>query len=189
MRRPAAAVPQCSKQEQNPVLHQSPPAPNQHPFCFQCGELPGFGRGVANPYGMIESKDNGDKPTTAVEWEELSQQVMLDRRKCRRVPLAFPIQVFGFDPTGRLFSEMTTTCDISETGCKFHLIAPVESGAIIAIRLLSGRKDKSPGKPLLFHIVWVARKADGCTVGAVQLQGENLWPMAFPPNKQASPSP
>jgi hypothetical protein len=154
--------------------------------------MPGNARlwqGGANPYGMMESKDNGDKPPTAVEWEELSQQVMLDRRKCRRIPLAFPIEVFGFDPTGHLFSEMTTTSDISETGCKFHLIAPVEPGAVVAIKLLSCRKDKSPSKPLLFHIVWVARKADGCTVGAAQLQGANLWPMAFPPNKQASAAP
>lgn len=141
----------------------------------------------------MESKENAANrkgPTTAVEWEELSQEAMQDRRKCRRVPLAFPIEVMGFDPTGRLFSEMTSTSDISETGCRFLLKTQVEPGAVVAIKLLSRRKDTfPPSKPLLFQIIWVAREADGCTVGAAQLQGENLWPMAFPPNKQPKASP
>ena len=50
------------------------------------------------------------------EWELLSREVMQDRRKGKRVCLTFPIEVSGFDRSGRLFSERTVTQDISEAG-------------------------------------------------------------------------
>lgn len=130
-----------------------------------------------------------EKTETQTDWEALSQEVGQERRKCKRVPLAFPIEVSGFDRTGRLFSECTTTRDVSDTGCRFQLKTQVQCGDVVAIKLLSRKKDQlPPSKPLLFQIAWVAAEADGWDAGALQLQQENIWHMAFPPSKRPKPS-
>ena len=123
------------------------------------------------------------------EWEALSRQVMQDRRKGKRVPLAFPIEVSGLDRSGRMFSEKTSTCDISEVGCRFLVKTQLERGDVVAIKLISRTNGHAPeSKPLLFQIVWVNCEADGWAVGALQLQKENLWHVAFPPHPQPKTS-
>ena len=127
---------------------------------------------------------------TETDWEELSQEAQKDRRKGKRVPLAFPIEVSGFDSTGRLFAECTATSNISESGCRFQVKTQLERGDVVAIKLLSRRNDLAPAsKPLLFQIVLVAREAEGWTAGALQLESENLWHMAFPSSNLPKPSP
>jgi hypothetical protein len=122
---------------------------------------------------------------TLTEWDKLSQEVQQDRRKGKRVPLTFPIEVSGFDHTARLFSERTKTTDISEVGCRFQMKRPLSPGDVVAIKLLSRRNEKSPAsKPLLFQIMWVQREPDGWIAGALKLQPENIWHVAFPPANQ-----
>ena len=133
--------------------------------------------------------EESEKMRAETDWEELSQEALKDRRKGKRVPLAFPIEVSGFDPTGRLFAECTTTSNISESGCRFQVKTQLERGDVVAIKLLSRRNDLAPAsKPLLFQIVWVAREAEGWTAGALQLESENLWHMAFPSSNLPKPS-
>ncbi len=123
------------------------------------------------------------------EWEALSQEVMQDRRKGKRVPLAFPIEVSGFDRTGRMFCEKTLTRDISEAGCRFLVKTQLERGDVVAIKLIGRTNGHAPeSKPLLFQIVWVSPEADGWAAGALQLQKANLWHMAFPPHPQPKTS-
>jgi hypothetical protein len=130
-----------------------------------------------------------EKTGTQTEWEALSQEVMEDRRRYKRVPLAFPIEVSGFGRTGRLFTECTTTSNISKTGCRFLLKTQVSRGDVVAIKVLSRREDHSPAsKPLLFQIICVVPEEEGWSVGALQLQPENLWHMAFPQNNPSKPS-
>jgi len=125
-----------------------------------------------------------EKKGTRTEWEALSQEVMQDRRRCKRVPLAFPIEASGFNRMGRLFTECTTTSDISETGCRFQLKTQVSPGDVVAIKLSSRRNHSPASKPLLFQVIWVAGEEEGWSVGALQLQRENLWHMAFPLSNQ-----
>ncbi len=130
-----------------------------------------------------------EKMRAETDWEELSQEALKDRRKGKRVPLAFPIEVSGFDSTGRLFAEYTTTSNISESGCRFQVQTQLERGDIVAIKLLSRRNDLAPAsKPLLFQIAWVTQEAEGWTAGALQLESENLWHMAFPSSNLPKPS-
>lgn len=119
------------------------------------------------------------------DWDKLSREVQQDRRRGKRVPLTFSIEVSGFDPTARLFSERTKTSDISEVGCRFRVKTPLSRGDVVAIKLLSRGNEQSPaGKPLLFQIVWVRHDPDGWTVGALKLQPENIWHVTFPPTNQ-----
>ncbi len=133
-------------------------------------------------------KPNG-KMSAASDWEAMSREAMEDRRQGKRVPLAFNIEVSGFDHTGRMFSERTVTADVSEAGCRFRLTAQVKRGDVVAIRLIR-RKASDPGrsKPLLFQIAWVARERGGWVAGALKLQPENMWHVTFPPKQPKPPT-
>ncbi len=123
------------------------------------------------------------------EWAELTKLVMEDRRKGKRVPLAFPIEVSGFDRNGRHFSETTKTFDISEAGCRFHIKERLEPGDVVAIKLITRGNGLAPAsKALLFQIAWVKPETDGWAAGALKLQPENIWHMSFPPGNQSKSS-
>jgi hypothetical protein len=117
-------------------------------------------------------------------WEELSSQAKNERRRGKRLPLVFPIEVSGFTPDGRMFSEKTKTLDISERGCRFILERELEHGEDIAIKLLSRDDPGSPAsKPLLFRVAWCMRIGARWRVGVLKLQSKNIWHVAFPPEK------
>ncbi len=124
------------------------------------------------------------------DWDALSQEALRDRRRGKRVPLAFPIEVSGVDPGGRVFCERTATTDVSEEGCRFYLTAQLKRGDVVAIKLLGPGDEKSrASKPLLFQIVWTAREGDRWAAGALKLQPESIWGVGFPANNSPkSPS-
>lgn len=113
-------------------------------------------------------------------WEELNSMIGEDRRKERRIPLTFPVEVNGFDRQGRYFSERTATTDVSEWGCRLQLVAEVEPGTVVALRIVSRAPDSGVRRALLFQIVWVEWSDGLNAVGAAKLQSENIWNMAFP---------
>ncbi|GEM_PF-1011647 len=129
--------------------------------------------------------EQNEKPESLTEWEALSREANQDRRKGKRVTLAFPIEISGFDRRGRLFRDSTTTCDISELGCRFRVKTQLERGDVVAIKLIRRTNGQAPErKPLLFQIAWVAREADGWVAGALMLQPDNFWNMTFPATGQ-----
>jgi len=109
-----------------------------------------------------------------------------DRRRGKRVVIAFPIEISGFDAAGRIFRECSVTSDVSEQGCKFDLLRELKGGDVIAIQLVSPGKDRpKKSKPLLFEVAWVCPSMHGWTLGALKLQPENIWNLIFPPKKSA----
>jgi len=123
-------------------------------------------------------------------WKELVDEISVDRRSGKRIRLNFSIEITGFDRTGRLFTERTRTQDISEIGCRFDLLTPVERGNVIAIKLLPPGEAALPEeKPLLFEIIWTVTRAIGWTVGARKLQDDKIWKVTFPPANQPSEPP
>jgi hypothetical protein len=120
-------------------------------------------------------------------WEELTAEANRDRRREKRITLAFPIEGSGFDRRGQFFSERTVTADVSEGGCRFHLKTEVERGAVVAIKVVSRHTYRPPERPLLFKVARVVEEPKGWTLGAVKLQPESLWCIAFPPQKQQTP--
>ena len=125
---------------------------------------------------------NNEKEIAALtDWEKLSEEVQRDRRKQKRVSMAFPVEVSGFDPRGRMFCERTITHDISSTGCRIVLKTPIVRGDVVAIRLLSrGREAAEPSNPLLFQAIWVEREGEGWMAGMLMLQQKKFWHMEFP---------
>lgn len=113
-------------------------------------------------------------------WEELNSMIGEDRRRERRIPLTFPVEVNGFDCQGRYFSERTATTDVSEWGCRMQLAADVEPGTVVALRIVSRAPESGVRRALLFQIVWVEFAEGAKMVGAAKLQPENIWRMDFP---------
>jgi hypothetical protein len=116
-------------------------------------------------------------------WEELARQANQDRRKQQRVSLAVPIQVSGLDCHGRFFSERTTTENISESGCRFALrTTQLERGAVVVVHVVSrNQADTKPQKAAFFEVEWCHSQPDDTWyVGALKLQRESIWQMAFP---------
>jgi hypothetical protein len=125
---------------------------------------------------------------TLTDWKELVKEISLDRRSGKRLRLNFLIEIVGFDPTGRLFTEQTKTLDISEFGCRFDLHTPVRSGNVLALRLLPPAKSTLPeGNPLLFEVIWSVSRRTGWTVGTRKLQDDKMWKVVtFPLANQSS---
>lgn len=126
-----------------------------------------------------------DELKAGTNWNELSTEASHDRRKERRIPLAFPIEVSGFDANGKFFTERSVTMDISENGCKFQLKSRIERSSVVALKVLHRDDSGSlPERPLLFRVARVIRENDGWTLGAVKLQPESIWCVAFPSPKK-----
>jgi hypothetical protein len=122
---------------------------------------------------------------TVTDWESLSAEASRDRRRERRIPLVFPIEVSGFDRRGRFFTERTKTSDVSANGCRFHMNTEIARGAVVAIKLVSRNSQQSlPDRPLLFQVARLEKEDHGWVLGAAKLQPENLWCIAFPPLTQ-----
>src|SRR5713226_2833225 len=118
----------------------------------------------------------------STDWEALSEEASQDRRKGKRIPLSYRIEVTGFDRAGRLFAEHTTTSNISEEGCRFVVKTPLQRGDVVAIKLMSREPSLPPqNRSLLFQVAWIAREQDGWAVGALKLQPENIWHTACHP--------
>jgi len=114
-------------------------------------------------------------------WDQLSQLVENDRRKGKRVPLTFPVEVSGLDGAGRLFVEQTTTSEISEWGCRLKLKTRVVRGDVVAVRLLVKVKPSTEAsEPVLFEIAWSEENRGEWLAGARKLQAAELWHVSFP---------
>ncbi len=103
-----------------------------------------------------------------------------ERRRSKRVQLAFQIEVSGTETAGAKFQDLTTTEDINEHGCRFTLQRELARGDVITIRVVN----RSAGAPLenaqVFEIVWVDANVHGWCMGARRLQKDQFWPVSFP---------
>lgn len=116
-----------------------------------------------------------------VNWEELGIQANQDRRSESRLPLSIPIEVTGFGADARFFQELTTTVDISESGCCFRLQREVPRGGIVAIKVMLKEYAKDNlARPFLYQIARAVAETKSWVVGASKLQPESIWLVAFP---------
>lgn len=120
----------------------------------------------------------------AVNREQLGIEASQNRRRESRIALAIPIEVTGFDATGKFFIENTKTADISESGCGFALRHNLERGGIVAIKALTKDNQQHRRRPLLYQVARSTPEGGYWIIGAAKLQSESIWLLAFP--KQAS---
>lgn len=114
-------------------------------------------------------------------WKELSEEANTDRRRERRINLAFPIELFGFNSANHYFTERSVTVNVSKRGCQFRLKNQIDERTVVAIRVTPPEGSQAlPQKPALFLVSWVKRAGEKWAVGASTLQPESIWPIAVP---------
>jgi PilZ domain len=123
--------------------------------------------------------------SVTVDWLQLGVEATHDRRRERRLPLAFAIEVSGYDLEAKFFSERTRTIDISESGCCFHLDRAVKRNGVIAIKIVrTHHNNEKLDRPMLYQVARIAKEPEGWTIGAAKLQSDSLWCVAFPPDNE-----
>lgn len=99
-----------------------------------------------------------------------------DRRREERISIEFPNEVSGFNCAGRFESENTSTQNVSDASCNFHLTMEVEAGMVLAIRVMTMTNGmKADPAPVLFCVARVERIPGGYSVGAVKLAPRAPW--------------
>jgi hypothetical protein len=104
-----------------------------------------------------------------------------ERRRSKRVRLAFEIQVSGQDASGGKFYERAITNDVNSQGCQFDFLRQLHSGDRISIRLAKGGAGSNSEHP--FEVVWAVPGYHGWTIGVTQLDSAPIWPVSFPENR------
>jgi hypothetical protein len=127
------------------------------------------------------------KGTDSTKWEELTEEVRRDRRREKRVTLAYPIEIYGFDRHGHYFTERAVTQNVSPSGCRFELKQEPEAQGVLAIRVVRREGARTAvHKPVLFLICWVQRSGRRWLIGASKLQSDDMWGLFAPPESTAS---
>ena len=115
------------------------------------------------------------------DWQQLGTVTTEDRRREDRVPLAFTIEVCGFDCSLRFFTERTETCNVSDSGCQFRLRMEVAQNAVVAIRVIpQNAGEELNSKSALFRIVRIHPETQAIVVGAQKLQPHSLGSVGTP---------
>jgi hypothetical protein len=110
----------------------------------------------------------------------------LDRRREERISVEFPIEVSGFDCHGRFCTERTSTEDVGESSCSFHLKMEVEKEMVLAIRVISHADGHEiDPHPVLFYVARVESIGEERTVGVVKLAPRAPWKSQFAKAKAA----
>ena len=104
-----------------------------------------------------------------------------ERRRTKRVPLSFQIEVSGRDRNGAAFCERAMTSDVNHGGCKFDLLWELKPGDLVSIALVPKDRHLTGAQPpIIFQVVWVEPGELGWTIGVTALQDRNIWHMSFP---------
>jgi len=99
-----------------------------------------------------------------------------EKRREPRVALELPIEVSGFNHTGRFFTEITLTSNVSDNGCGFGLHTEVDNDAVVAIRPIQ-QQEGAPCevRRVLFRVAHVRQTEDAWTLGAAKLDQDKVW--------------
>jgi PilZ domain len=106
------------------------------------------------------------------------------QRRERRCPLSVLLGVCGFSASGRIFSEMAGTHNISPSGCRVRLrTQPLENTAL-ALQVIP-REGPLPegGAQLLYQVVWLRQQGQAWDVGLLALGDTDLLRVAFASHK------
>jgi len=111
---------------------------------------------------------------TGREAEETAQGIA--NRRCEpRFALTFPIEVCGFERSGRYFVERTSCSDVGELSCAFFLRAEITQDSVLAIRSFHWQNSSiMESMPVLFQVVRLDERMEeggsgGRRVAAVRL--------------------
>ena len=103
--------------------------------------------------------------------EDKTRLGISNRRSEPRVSLTFPIEVSGFERSGKYFIERTSCSDVGEASCAFLLQAEISWDCVLAIRSFHWQNSSvMETMPVLFQVVRLEDRPEGRIVAAIRLQ-------------------
>jgi hypothetical protein len=101
-------------------------------------------------------------------------------RRERRSPLSVLLRVCGFAATGRIFSELASTLNISPSGCCVRLRTQPLVRASLAVRVIPREgPGAEKGPPVLYEVAWLEQNGHFWDVGLRALSRRDLLQVAF----------
>lgn len=89
-----------------------------------------------------------------LQYQDEPKLSVSNRRREPRFSLTFPIEVSGFERSGRYFVERTSCCDVGEVSCAFELRADITADSVLAIRSFHWQNSSVlETMPVLFQVV------------------------------------
>ena len=102
-------------------------------------------------------------------------------RREQRADADLPLTVCGFRADGRLFCEVSSTRNVSRSGCRIHLRTHPQPDTALALRVIPDDTAMiQQATQLLFQVVWLEPEGEGWAVGATALGDADLYHLAFP---------
>ena len=104
-----------------------------------------------------------------------------DRRRGKRIPLSFKVEVSGIGLDGVPYCDQAAASEVSNRGCQIHLKREIKSGDMLTLRVIrENGATTDPEAPFLYQIVW-ARKNNGSWVAGLEaLEPGNPWHITIP---------
>jgi hypothetical protein len=101
-------------------------------------------------------------------------------RRERRSPLSVLLRICGFSASGRIFSELASTRNISPSGCCIRLRTQPLSHAALAVQVIP-REGPLPegGTQMLYEVAWLQQQGQSWDVGLFALGHTDLLRVAF----------
>jgi hypothetical protein len=85
--------------------------------------------------------------------------------------IEMPIEVSGFDRSGRFFTQRAVIREVTRTGCRFQLAIEIDRDSLLAIRAMArGTGFTNSATPLLFHAASIEKEKDGWVLTAVAVE-------------------
>ncbi|HSY59478.1 MAG TPA: hypothetical protein VK795_07960 [Terriglobales bacterium] len=113
---------------------------------------------------------------TMVHPAEVELEATRHPRREQRIASAIRLEVCGFNPYGRFFTERTLTSNISDSGCQFQLRVEVEKKSVVALRVIGHRNGcELDSRPILFQVERVEPQSGGWSLGLSKLQSGPVW--------------
>jgi hypothetical protein len=126
---------------------------------------------------MVRQKPK--QPDASVPTPGPGQPLRSERRE-RRSPLSVLLKICGFSSSGRIFSEVTSTRNISRSGCCIRLRTRPLGDTALALQVIPREGPVPDGGPqMLYQVAWLRRQGQGWDVGLLALGNTDLLQVAF----------
>jgi len=117
-----------------------------------------------------------------INWSNLSNETLEDRRDGKRVNLQYGLEISGKDAVGGTFYVRGRTRNVSYHGCCFELSRSILKGERLTLKVIRrnslGVQESTEALP--FRVAWVVRE-DNLWVGGAELAPvEAPWGVKFP---------
>jgi hypothetical protein len=123
-----------------------------------------------------------------INWANLSNETLEDRRGGKRVSLQFGLEISGTDAAGAPYHVQGRTRNVSHDGCCFEVARCIARGEKLTLKVIrrnsAGVQEST--EALSFRMAWVVQEENLWVAGAEMVKLEAPWGITFPEKPTAT---